>query len=122
MSQRYGIAKRVQRIISNGSTSLTLVKAQPADLTGWSLSNTNADPRYLKIYHAASTDDVTVGTTVPRQTILIPGNAKGTGNNFEMLEGVDYPNGIVVALTALPADNDATVVAANEVIAHVYFK
>ena len=122
MSQRYGIAKRVQRIISNGSTSLTLVKAQPADLTGWSLSNTNADPRYLKIYHAASTDDVIVGTTVPRQTILIPGNAKGTGNNFEMLEGVDYPNGIVVALTALPADNDATVVAANEVIAHVYFK
>ncbi len=122
MSQRYGIAKQVVRIVSDGTTSKTLIKAHPADLQGWSLSNTNADPRYLKLYHASDPDEVTVGTTIPRQTILIPGNSKGTGNNFEMQEGVDYPLGIVAALTALPADSDTTVVAANEVFAHVYYK
>lgn len=64
-------------LVSLASTNATVVKASAGQVYGWALGNTNASPRYLKLYNKASAP--TVGTDTPTQTIIIPGNTGGAG-------------------------------------------
>jgi hypothetical protein len=108
------------KTISAATTNATVVKASAGKLGGWFLSNVNASPRYLKVYNKATSP--TVGTDVPVLTIIIPGNTAGAGANLESTNGLLFSTGISFAITTGVADNDATAVAANELVANLWFK
>lgn len=106
-----------QKIISAASTNATLVKNAAGRVYGWQLTNTHATAvRYVKIYNKASAP--TVGTDVPTDVIAIP-----PGSNVDVLGtiGVSYATGIALAITGGPTDNDATAVAANDVIGSLFY-
>jgi hypothetical protein len=112
---------RTRKVISDGTTSAILVQAGRSLLYGFYCSNTNAEERYLKLYNKGSTP--VVGTDTPIMTILIPGAITGAGCTVDYMHGRDdYWYGLAMALTTGPQDNDAGVVAANEVIVHVNYR
>ena len=71
--------------------------------------NTGAVPNYLKFYNVAGAS-VTVGTTVPDLTFLVPANADSDGAGFFMSlpNGVEFDSAMSMAATLLAADNDST--------------
>lgn len=103
------------KIISAATTNLTQVKVGSGYIGSLCLFNLNATQnRYLKVYDSASP---TVGTTVPVQTYPIPANTGGSGSNIPLCGlGLAFANGIAFAITANLADNDATAIAAGEVV------
>lgn len=98
------------RLVSAASTNGTVVKASPGQLGHVVVGNNGAGWAYLKLYNATS---VTVGTTVPVQTLPIP---PGGGCSLPLGSGLQFTTGICLALTGLPADTDTTAVAANQLV------
>lgn len=101
------------KLISAATTNATSIKASAGTLGFLTASNTNVSPRYLKFYNKASAP--TVGTDTPVQTFMIPGDSSGTNIPIPTY-GLAFSTGIAFAITANPADNDTTAIAANEVI------
>lgn len=110
----------ISRVISAASTNATSAKASAGQVYGWFISNTNAAPRYLKLYNKASAP--TVGTDTPAMTVLIPGNAAGAGANVEFTNGIAFGTGIAYAITTGVADSDVGSVAANEIVINLLYK
>lgn len=106
----------VSRTISAASTNGTNAKASPGVMTGYYLSNTNAAPRYVKIYDKASAP--TVGTDTPKLTLMIPG---GAAANIEFQHPIRFANGIGYGTTTGASDGDTGIVAASEVIVNLYY-
>lgn len=102
------------------TTNAECLKAAPGQVGWWSLGNIGTDPVWLKLYDKATTPDV--GTDVPVLTILIPGNAKGSGNNLIPSPGVQFSFGIGIAVTAGIEPDDATAVNADEVVINLGIK
>ncbi len=98
------------RILSANSTNATSVKASPAAVWGWSLYNTNAAVRWLKLYNKASAP--TVGSDTPAFTIAI---GPGVTTRFVMPFASPLSTGLAFALTTGVADSDTGAVAANEI-------
>jgi hypothetical protein len=96
---------------SAASTNATSVKTSVGTLLTVTAYNFNASARYLKIYSKASAP--TVGTDVPVLTIKLPPGETTTPNLGTY--GVRIATGIAYAITANPADSDATAVAAGDV-------
>ena len=107
----------VSRTISAASTNATSVKASAGQLYSVMASNTNAAARYLKIYNKASAP--TVGSDTPVMTILIPPNSSGVVATWE--SGLAFGTGIALALTTGVTDADTGAVAANEIVAHLFY-
>lgn len=107
----------LDRTLSAASTNAKSIKASAGQVYGWYLSNTNASPRYVKLYNKASAP--TVGTDTPLMTIMVPG---GGGANVEFAMGIALGTGIALAMATGAADSDTGAVAANEVIAHILYK
>lgn len=107
------------KVISAASTNVTLVKASPGNLYSLIVIGLTSTVRYLKIYNVNSAP--TVGTTVPLMTIPIPANTQGAGVSIPFSMGVNFSAGIYIAITAQAADNDATAVAAGDVIVNLTF-
>lgn len=92
------------------SNNLTLVKGSAGLLTAIMGTGVTANkPTYLKIFNASSVGAVTMGTTVPLLNIGIhhPNSA-----SFNCGNGIRFPAGIVIAITAggSPTDNTVTAV------------
>ena len=88
----------------------TVVKASAGVIYGLVATNSNASPRYLKVYNSASGP---TSASTPIMTLYLP--ALG-GISLPIPVGVDCSAGIALRLTTGVADNDANAVAANEVI------
>ena len=101
------------KLISASSTNATLVHAGNCGLYEIICSNNNASARYLKLYNSMA---ITVGTTVPVWTILIPGLG---GISKSLPEGVKFGTGLSFALTTGYADNDVGAVAAGDLIVNL---
>ena len=110
----------MSRLISAATTNATSAKASAGQVGGWYITNTNAAARYFKIYNKASAP--TVGTDIPAMTLLVPGNANGSGANAEFMNGIEFTTGIAYATTTGAADADTGAVAANEVIINLLYK
>lgn len=107
--------------ISAASTNATSLKASAGNVHGIYAHNTNASPRYLKLYDKASAP--TVGTDTPVLTLPIPGNTAGAGFVLPLSAlGVTFTNGIAYALTTGVADSDTAAVAANEIVVNILYK
>lgn len=93
------------------------VKTSAGVLYSIAAFNTTAAPLYLKFYNATAAN-VTVGTTTPVLTFLVPGNADSDGAGFilEKTYGWSFGTAISVACTTGVADNDTGAPGANACI------
>jgi hypothetical protein len=101
----------VNTLNSAATTNATSVKTSAGNLYNMAISNTSANPRYLKLYNKASAP--TVGTDVPMLTITLPANSFNP-INFGVT-GFRFATGIALAITGGATDADTTAVGANEV-------
>lgn len=102
-------------IVSGASTNATVVKAGAGRVLGWSLANTNAAWRYVKLHNQTTTP--TAGSGVVR-TIAIPPNGV---SNFTLEGGIAFATGIALTTVTGATDADATAVGANDIIGDLFF-
>lgn len=102
-------------IVSAATTNATVVKAGGGRVLGWSLTNTNAAWRYVKLHNQTTTP--TAGTGVVR-TIGIPPNGV---SNFTLEGGIAFLTGIALTTVTGAADADATAVGANDIVGDIFF-
>jgi hypothetical protein len=104
--------------VSTADTNAAVVKSSAGQVGYIVCSNVNAAARYLKLYDKATTP--TVGTDTPVHTFIIPGNTAGAGHVIPLgAAGGEFASGIGIALTTLPADDETTGVAAEELVVNV---
>lgn len=109
-------AASITKLQSAASTNATLIKATAGRVLGWTLTNTTAAVKVVRLYNL--TVAPTVGTSVPVYNIVIPPN--GTVS-LSIPAGLSHATGISYAITNGLADLDATAVAANDVIGSIYW-
>jgi hypothetical protein len=97
------------------------VKGTAGTVYGWYMSNSSSSIRYVKFYNATAAN-VTVGTTTPVLTFLLPANStSGVGANALGSVGIAFGTAITVAATTGVADNDTGAPGANEVIVNLFY-
>lgn len=106
--------------VSAASTNATSVKGSAGQLYWVAVYNTNASPRYFKVYNKATSP--TVGTDTPVLRFTIPGNTGGGGLNIAFPNGAAFATGIAYALTTGAADADTGAVAASEILVNLGYK
>lgn len=113
------------KLTSLASTNLNQVgQNQNTDCYGWTLINTTAAAKYVKLYwnapgrFSSNKDTPTVGTDVPNITIEIP--ASGTVSQSFTI-GIGNSGQLFMATTLNASDTDATAVGAGDVIASIYY-
>lgn len=104
------------RLLSAATTNATLVKSSAGQVGGWYLANSAAYAVFLKIYNSATIP--TAGAGTPALTIAIPA---GGAANVEFNRGIYFGAGIGYTITKLVADNDATVVVANDLVVNLLY-
>lgn len=102
--------------VSTADTNAAVIKAGPGIVTGLVVTNSNAAPRYLKLYNKATAP--TVGTDIPAFTFLIPTNL---GVNIDMASGLYFSTGISMAITTGAADTDTGAAAVAEQIVSLQY-
>ena len=102
-------------IVSAATTNPTVVKSAAGRVMGWSLANTNAAWRYVKLHNQATAP--TAGTGVVR-TIAIPPNGV---SNFTLEGGIAFATGIALTTVTGAADADATAVGAGDIVGDLFF-
>lgn len=110
----------MSKTVSAASTNATSVKGSAGQVYAVQCMNTNASPRYLKLYDKASAP--TVGTDTPVKTLTIPGNTAGAGLVLNWDKGLVFSNGIAFALTTGIADSDTGAVGANDLVVNLDYK
>ena len=105
-------------LVSAASTNATSVKASAGVVSSVSAFNTNASPRYLKLFDKASAP--TLGTDTPVLTYLIPPSNGGFTKAYPV--GVQFSTGIALAITANMADTDNSAVGASDVCVNIAYK
>ena len=90
-------------------------KASAGVLYGLTVTNSNTSARYLKVYNKASSP--TSGDT-PYRRYLIPA---GGGVREQFPFGLNFDTGIAFRLVTGAADNDATAVAAAEILLNLEY-
>src|SRR5688572_23462046 len=83
------------------------------------LTNLAATTRYVKLYNDTAAN-VSVGTTTPIDTIVVPAGAIIT-ESFGGL-GLTFSAALCLAATTALADNDTGAPSANDVVATAYYK
>ena len=107
-------------LVSAATTNATSVKGSSGTVYDMQCFNTNAEARFLKFYDKATAP--TVGTDVPVKVIMMPGNSSGAGATAAFPVGINFANGIAIAITAGIADTDATAVGAGDCVVNFDYK
>lgn len=102
-------------VISQASTNLTLIEAQPVELKALFLSNASSADAFLKIYDAGTAP--TLASSVPRLRLIIP---KGGGASWNC-HNLKFTSGLSIAITGGLADTDTTNTGANEVAVNLVY-
>ena len=102
-------------LVSAATTNPSVVKASAGRVLGWSLANTNAAWRYVKLHNQTTTP--TAGTGVVR-TIAIPPNGV---RELAIEGGIAFTTGIALTTVTGSADADATAVGAGDIIGDLFF-
>lgn len=105
------------RQVSAASTNLAPVKGFGSNLTGALIINTNAAVRFVKLYD--STDQPTVGTTVPALTIEVPASGQ---LYLAWPQGINFGHSMWSATTVNAVDSDTTAVGAGDLITQLFFE
>jgi hypothetical protein len=102
-------------IVSAATTNATIVKGSPGRVIGWSLANTNAAWRYVKLHNQTTTP--TAGTGVVRTIAIPPNNV----NTFNIEGGIAFSTGIGLTTVTGAADADTTGVGLNDIVGDLFF-
>jgi hypothetical protein len=102
-------------LVSAATTNATIVKGSPGRVIGWSLANTNAAWRYVKLHNQTTTP--TAGTGVVRTIAIPPNNV----NTFNIEGGIAFATGIGLTTVTGAADADNTAVGLNDIVGDVFF-
>lgn len=99
------------------------VKGSAGTLYSIDAMNMTSSVLYLKIYDGTAAS-VTVGTTTPVLTYVLPtnGDSNGCGMVKNIPQGLAFANGITVAVTTGLADNNTGAPAANAAIVNLGYK
>lgn len=95
------------------------VKGSAGQVYGVECFNVGAAAVYVRLYDKSSTPAT---TDTPLWRGVIPGNTAGAGFVKSWPQGLACANGIGVRVTGAIADNDATALAANQVIINMDYK
>jgi hypothetical protein len=102
-------------LVSAATTNATIVKGSPGRVIGWSLANTNAAWRYVKLHNQTTTP--TAGTGVVRTIAIPPNNV----NTFSIEGGIAFATGIGLTTVTGAADADNTAVGLNDIVGDIFF-
>lgn len=102
-------------IVSAASTNTANIKASAGRVLAWSLANTTASWRYVKLHNTAGTP--TAGASVARAIAIPPGGV----SNLDMDGGIAFSTGIGISIVTGSSDADATAVGAGDVIGEIFF-
>ena len=110
----------INTLISAATTNGTVVKGSPGSIYGWTIVNTNASLRYVKLYSKGTT--ISVGTDTPAMTLPIPGNSSGAGMvAAAYTTGIAFGSGIGYAVTANVPATDSTAVGSADIIMNLFY-
>jgi len=109
----------VYAFLSTAAVISAAIKASAGQVYSLQFFNLNAAARYVRLYNM-TTAPATTDTPIWRG--IIPGNTAGAGFVIDIHTGLAFGTGIGIRVTAAIADNDATVLAANEIIGNVLYK
>ena len=102
-------------IVSAATTNATIVKNAAGRVVGWSLANTNAAFRYVKLHNQTTLP--TAGTGVVR-TIALPPNSV---SNIHLDGGIAFTTGIGLTTVTGSADADNVAVGVGDIVGDLYF-
>lgn len=102
-------------IVAAGTTNATIVKGSAGRVLGWSLANTSAAWRYVKLHNQTTTP--TAGTGVVRTIAIPPGGL----SNIVIEGGIGFATGIGLTTVTGSADADATAVTAGDIVGELFF-
>ena len=103
------------RLISEATTNITVVKASAGVITTISAVGMAAEAMsFLKLYDKATAP--VLATDIPVMTIAIPTHTQGAGIVIPIPNGLNFSNGIALALTSGIEDTNAVAVLANQVV------
>ncbi len=105
--------------LSAAAVQAAAIKASAGQVYGLRFFNKGAAPVYVRLYNQTTTPGT--GDT-PVYRCLVPGNTSGGGFVDTIPPGVVFGTGIGIRVTGAIADNDATALAANEVLGNVLYK
>jgi hypothetical protein len=110
-------------IYTNFETSNAVIAANIKGSAGQVYSveffNINATPVFVRLYNTTDSPPTTSDTPVWRG--IIPGNTAGAGFVKAWPQGLAFSTGIGIRITNAIADNDATALTANTVVANVEY-
>lgn len=104
------------KVLSAATTNATVVKASPGRVYVLQFVNNATTTRYIKFHDIATAP--TVGTTAVYETIGIPA---GGSRSINLTSGIYFASGIAYSITTNAADNDATAVAANDIVGAIHY-
>jgi hypothetical protein len=105
--------------VTTASTNATNVKAGPGDIAGWSVVNTSAAIRYVRLYNKA-----TVPVPASDAALIVARIPLAAGQRSDLMlvsAHIWCSAGIGFDVTAGAADSDATVTAAGDVTLTMFF-
>jgi hypothetical protein len=102
-------------IVSAATTNATIVKASAGRVLGWSLSNSSAAWRFVKLHNQTAAP--TAGTGVVRTIAIPPGGV----SNLTLEGGIAFATGIGLTIVTGSADADATAVGVGDVVGDLFF-
>lgn len=102
-------------IISAATTNATIVKNAAGRLLGWSIANTSAEWKYVKLHNQSTLPTAGAGVV---QTIGIPPNAV---REVALDGGIAFTTGIGLTTVTGVADNNATAVALNDLAIDIFY-
>lgn len=106
------------RLLSAATTNLTSVKGSAGQLYGWSITNTTAATKHVKVYNKATVPVIANDAALILLSLAIPPNGVLQVSHGH---GVAFSAGIGFAVTGAAGDTDATAVAANDVILNLLY-
>ena len=112
------------KLNSLASTNLLQIGGPLAQLYGWNIVNTNAAAMYVKFYwgppgtFASSGDVPTVGTDIPKITVMVPGTGTAVMPPDMPLQDT---GSLFMATTTTAADSGSTAVGAGDLIISVFY-
>ncbi len=102
-------------IVSAATTNATIVKNAAGRVVGWSLANTNAAFRYVKLHNQTTLP--TAGTGVVRTIALAPNSV----SNIHLDGGIAFTTGIGLTTVTGSADADNVAVGVGDIVGDLYF-
>jgi hypothetical protein len=105
--------------VATATTNATSAWAKPATLTGWSIVNTSAAIKYVRIYNKATAPVPASDAALIIARIPLPA---GQVSNLHIGAGAVWLSaGLAFDITGAAPDNDATAVTAGDVTVNLFF-